>query len=415
MGLTPLALQVEAQRARSAADNSKYQGSSSHHHNHHYSSFPASTQFPMQYPQTALETIQSENQLTSKSELLLHLSGQSVTGPPTRNTRGFSTTSSSSSSSTSTPRSSSIGKPVYPVASKPQTSNFGNDYSSYYVNSKVLPQKFVQNIESPHMGYPRLQKLHELKNEHTAAFSASPVSIRVPSSAIPSFLDTLGSSGARFDVIMIHGCLDYFPLEHLARLKIDKISAKPSLVFLWCPNSEIGNARGLLEKWGFRNAEDITYLVSSQSSPHAPKERRFGYPGNPSSKQNLFKHSTWHCLMGLRGTLRRSTDIDLIHCNVDTDVIIEKTSRSAPKQTNVVPNEIYDVIENFTSMGRKIHIVATESTEQLPVRPRPGWVVVSPDAFQIGKLEPTNYRFRTTLPFVDELENLRPRTPQSMR
>lgn len=357
----------------------------------------------MPYQRTIAETVA----LDSNDGLLLHLSGQPLGGTTSQTARVISTSTSSTVFSD--------GKSPSSSTTRPQTSNFGNDYSSYYVNSKVLPQNFVQNIDSPQMGYPRLQKLHELKREHTAAFSALPVSVRVPSVSIPEYVDKLGDSGARFDVVMVHGCLDYFPLQQLANLRIDKISSKPSLVFLWCPNAEIGNARWLLEKWGFRNAEDITYLVSSQSSAHAPKEYRFGYPGNPCSKQNLFKHSTWHCLMGLRGTLRRSTDIDLIHCNVDTDVIIEKANGSLPKRTNIVPNEIYDLVENFTSMGRKIHIVASESTEQLPVRPRPGWVVVSPNAFQMGKLEPQNYRFRSILPFVDELENLRPRTPQSMK
>jgi len=29
-----------------------------------------------------------------------------------------------------------------------------------------------------------------------------------------------------------------------------------------------------------------------------------------------------HCLMGIRGTVRRSTDGHIIHANIDTDVII---------------------------------------------------------------------------------------------
>ena len=31
-----------------------------------------------------------------------------------------------------------------------------------------------------------------------------------------------------------------------------------------------------------------------------------------------------HCLMGIKGTIRRSTDGHIIHANIDTDIIIAK-------------------------------------------------------------------------------------------
>jgi N6-adenosine-specific RNA methylase IME4 len=38
----------------------------------------------------------------------------------------------------------------------------------------------------------------------------------------------------------------------------------------------------------------------------------------------VLQHSKEHCLMGIKGTVRRSTDGHFIHCNVDTDVIVSE-------------------------------------------------------------------------------------------
>jgi hypothetical protein len=36
----------------------------------------------------------------------------------------------------------------------------------------------------------------------------------------------------------------------------------------------------------------------------------------------LFTPTIEHCLMGIRGTVRRSNDPWFVHCNVDTDVLV---------------------------------------------------------------------------------------------
>lgn len=41
-----------------------------------------------------------------------------------------------------------------------------------------------------------------------------------------------------------------------------------------------------------------------------------------SAGGGLFASSKEHCLMGIRGTVRRSTDSRFVHCNVDTDVMV---------------------------------------------------------------------------------------------
>ena len=51
-----------------------------------------------------------------------------------------------------------------------------------------------------------------------------------------------------------------------------------------------------------------------------------------------------HCLMGIKGTVRRTTDGHLIHANIDTDVII---SEEPPTGSTKKPDELYQVIERF--------------------------------------------------------------------
>ena len=42
-----------------------------------------------------------------------------------------------------------------------------------------------------------------------------------------------------------------------------------------------------------------------------------------------------HCLMGIKGTVKRSTDGDFIHANVDIDLIIEEEPEYGTKDKPV--------------------------------------------------------------------------------
>lgn len=48
--------------------------------------------------------------------------------------------------------------------------------------------------------------------------------------------------------------------------------------------------------------------------------------------------------MGIKGTVRRTTDGHLIHANIDTDIII---SEEPPTGSTKKPEELYHVIERF--------------------------------------------------------------------
>jgi len=57
--------------------------------------------------------------------------------------------------------------------------------------------------------------------------------------------------------------------------------------------------------------------------------------------------------MGIKGTVRRSTDGNFIHSNIDTDLIISEKNehRSTEK-----PAEIFNIIEHFCLGRRRFNI-----------------------------------------------------------
>ncbi|KAA8914784.1 hypothetical protein TRICI_002818 [Trichomonascus ciferrii] len=289
--------------------------------------------------------------------------------------------------------------------------NFGNDYCDHYLRSGVLPQSHIRNIVEPLTGYPKLQRLHELKQTHNRKHAGKAFGRRVAPEDMAEelFKWTNQSGNLNFDVVMVNGCLDNYPdYDTLVNLPIQKITPRPSILLLWVPGPALELGRAVLEHWGFRRSEDIVYFVTDRQSLHFPQ-------GPAKSPKDAITKSTWHCLMGLKGTLRRSEDSDLINCNIDTDVILE-TSAERP---NVVPEAIYHTIENFALMNRRIHIIPSYSTFEKPVRPRPGWVIMSPDIL-LDNFDPQSYTHQANslgyrVPVDPEIDSLRPKTPPKMK
>ncbi|EDL12302.1 RIKEN cDNA G430022H21, isoform CRA_b [Mus musculus] len=119
---------------------------------------------------------------------------------------------------------------------------------------------------------------------------------------------------------------------------------------------------------------------------------------------------TWddeHCLMGIKGTVKRSTDGDFIHANVDIDLIITEE----PEIGNIEkPVEIFHIIEHFCLGRRRLHLFGRDSTI------RPGWLTVGPT------LTNSNYNAETYASYfsapnsyltgcTEEIERLRPKSP----
>lgn len=79
----------------------------------------------------------------------------------------------------------------------------------------------------------------------------------------------------------------------------------------------------------FRRSEELIFLPIDKKSPYYPKGAEAGSETIP-----LFERQQWHCWMCITGTVRRSTDNYLIHCNIDTDLQIESTTPTSATKRN---------------------------------------------------------------------------------
>ncbi len=79
-----------------------------------------------------------------------------------------------------------------------------------------------------------------------------------------------------------------------------------------------------------------------------------------SNPNSVVQHTAEHCLMGIKGTVRRSTDGHFIHANVDADIIV---SEQPPYGSTRKPEELYDIIERFCLGRRRIELFGEVSGE----------------------------------------------------
>ena len=63
----------------------------------------------------------------------------------------------------------------------------------------------------------------------------------------------------------------------------------------------------------------------------------------------IFYRVKEHCLMGIKGTVRRSTDGDFIHANIDIDLLIDEEREVGNSEK---PHELFDIVERFC-LGRR--------------------------------------------------------------
>lgn len=315
-----------------------------------------------------------------------------------------------------------------------------NDYCNHYLHTRQLPTPFIRNVEFPTEGYPKLQKLKELKAAQVAKHATKPYGVHVNTNQIVPILNLwVNDYYLQFDVIMIGALVEnQFVLPLLTLMPLYKLCAKPGFLFIWTTSSSIKQLSTLLngDKWNkkFRRSEELIFVPVDENSPYFPSGVNDGhFRGKPGGNcLSLMNRKQWHCWMCITGTVRRSTDADLIHCNVDTDLQMEKPRAPKYKNNNAVPDAIYRVAENFSNSTRRLHIIPCKTGYNLPVRMRPGWVIMLPDVM-VNNFDPTTYEqqvqskslvkykpatggaLRQTaqylVPQTSEIESLRPKSP----
>nr|GME02403.1 methyltransferase-like protein 1 [Ipomoea batatas] len=247
-----------------------------------------------------------------------------------------------------------------------------NDYSQNFVDTGMRPQNFIRELELTSVveDYPKLRELIQKKDEIVAKAASAPMYYKCDlheQELSPEFF------GTKFDVILIdppweeyvHRApgvtdnMEYWTFEEIMNLKIEAIADTPSFIFLWVGDGVgLEQGRQCLKKWGFRRCEDICWVKTNKNN---------ATPGLRHDSHTLFQRSKEHCLMGIKGTVRRSTDGHIIHANIDTDVII---AEEPPYGSTAKPEDMYRIIEHFALGRRRLELFGEDHNI------RTGWLTV---------------------------------------
>ncbi|XP_074279842.1 N6-adenosine-methyltransferase non-catalytic subunit MTB-like [Silene latifolia] len=246
-----------------------------------------------------------------------------------------------------------------------------NDYSQNFVDTGMRPQNFIRELELTNVeDYPKLRELIQKKDEIVEKASTPPMYHKCD---LREFTLSPDFFGTKFDVILVdppweeyvHRApgvtdhMEYWTFEEIMNLKIEAIADTPSFIFLWVGDGVgLEQGRQCLKKWGFRRCEDICWVKTNKNS---------ATPALRHDSHTLFQHSKEHCLMGIKGTVRRSTDGHIIHANIDTDVII---AEEPPYGSTAKPEEMYRIIEHFALGRRRLELFGADHNI------RAGWLTV---------------------------------------
>lgn len=150
-------------------------------------------------------------------------------------------------------------------------------------------------------------------------------------------------------------------------LELGELAANRSFIFLWCGSSDgLDKGRDCLRQWGFRRCEDICWIRTNSKNPGHSKNLEPNAVFQRTKVDHfiiniLFYFNYFemqeHCLMGIRGTVRRSTDGDFIHANVDIDLIISEENEHGSIEK---PVEIFHIIEHFC-LGKRRYLYSISS------------------------------------------------------
>lgn len=294
-----------------------------------------------------------------------------------------------------------------------------NDYCQHFVDTNERPQNFIRDYdeEKRFIDYPKLNELIKRKNEILTKRATPAMYLKTDLKTFD--LTTLG----KFDVILIDPPWEdyvvkdgvktsdnFWSYEEIADLKIETLSEACSFLFLWVGNGKgLDYGRALLKKWGFRRCEDIVWIKTNK---HSSLKKPF------KDNSTLLQRTKEHCLVGIKGQVKRGSDRHFIHANIDTDVIVGEES---PDSTTEKPHELYRIIERFCLGRKRLELFGEDHNI------RNGWLTlgknISSSNFDIEKYnnwfvgegmypEIQSYEGGRYVGCTPEVESLRPRSPQ---
>lgn len=255
-----------------------------------------------------------------------------------------------------------------------------NDYCQTFVDTGLRPQNFIRDLDYPnrYSEYPKIERLICLKDTILAKRATPGMSLRAE---LKNF--DLASLGTKFDVILIdppwseyqarvsglyvpHEDLTPWTLDELKDLKIGEIADTQSFCFLWCGESHLEDGRALFKRWGFRRVEDICWVKTNRVA-QVDERGRVKQGSVMYGDTSILQRTKEHCVLGVKGTLKRSEDTHFIHANCDTDLIMmeEKEFGSTFK-----PTELYETIEHFCLGRRRLELFGLDRNM------RDGWLTL---------------------------------------
>merc|ERR1719174_3460748 len=155
-------------------------------------------------------------------------------------------------------------------------------------------------------------------------------------------------------------------MDELKQLKVGEIAEGQSFCFIWCGQMHLENGRELLKRWGFRRVEDIVWVKTNREAP--VDDRGCVKQGNVMyGDSSILQRTKEHCLMGVKGTLKRSEDTHFIHANCDTDLIMQEEEAFGSTKK---PVELYEIIEHFCLGRRRLELFGLDRNM------RDGWLTL---------------------------------------
>ncbi|XP_066958016.1 N6-adenosine-methyltransferase non-catalytic subunit isoform X5 [Macrobrachium rosenbergii] len=225
-----------------------------------------------------------------------------------------------------------------------QSANPHNDYCQHFVDTGQRPQNFIRDVglADRFEEYPKLRELIKLKDDLIASTATPPMYLQTDLHTYD-----LRDLPTKFDVILVEP-----PLEEYQHAGVSNV-----------------------QFWDWQKIMDLDIAQE-------------------------------HCLMGIKGTVRRSTDGDFIHANVDIDLIISEEAEYGSLEK---PVEIFHIIEHFCLGRRRLHLFGRDSTI------RPGWLTIGP-GLTSSNFDPDVYAGyfasgQTTTGCTERIEALRPKSP----
>ncbi|KAJ7392131.1 N6-adenosine-methyltransferase subunit mettl14 [Desmophyllum pertusum] len=292
-----------------------------------------------------------------------------------------------------------------------QSANPHNDYCQHFVDTGQRPHNFIRDVglADRFEEYPKLRELIRLKMKSLlrelllqCIFSATSMSLIWMILNVSLMWCILTHPLRNINAVASGTTFNWKPWtwDEILKLEVEKVASQRSFLFLWCGSHEgLNEGRKCLKKWGFRRCEDICWIKTNKTNPGNTKYLE------PDA---IFQHTKEHCLMGIKGTVRRSTDGDFIHANVDIDLII--TEEPALGSTEK-PTEIFHIMEHFCLGRRRLHLFGSDDTL------RPGWLSVGSSLSSSNFSADLYNSYFSTGPedlivgSTQEIETLRPKSP----